>query len=88
MTSLYPFALMLGVVAVVSLRNAALPRWLGVGAAVTAAALVINASAPTTDNVPALLLFVLWTLAASITLYRKASTAPSRIAAAYSTVEV
>ena len=85
-TSLYAFALLLAVVAVVSLRRAALPRWLGIGAALTAAALVINASDPATDNVPALLLFVLWTLGASVTLYRKASVARAPVAGAYSAV--
>ena len=86
--SLYPLALLLAVVAVVSLRTAVLPRWLGIAAAVTAAALAINASAPTTDNVPALLLFVLWTLAPSVTLYRKTRSEPSQIAHAYSTASV
>lgn len=86
--SLYPLALMLAVVAVVTLRTAVLPRWLGIAAAITAAALTINGSATTTDNVPALLLFVLWTLAASITLYRKASAEPSQLARAYSTASV
>jgi len=85
--SLYPFALLLAVVAIVILRSAALPRWLGAGAALTAAALVINASAPTTDNVPALLLFVLWTLVASITLYRNASADRLPVVSTYSTVE-
>ena len=86
--SLYPLALLLAVVAVVSLRTGVLQRWLGIGAAVAAAALAINACAPTTDNVPALLLFVLWTLAASITLYRNASAERSPIAPAYSTASV
>jgi hypothetical protein len=84
--SLYPFALLLAVVAIVSLRSAALPRWLGIAAALTSAALLINSSAPTTDNVPALLLFVLWTLAASITMYRKASADRRPVAGVYSTV--
>ena len=86
--SLYPLALLLAVVATVSLRTGILPRWLGIGAAAAAAALAINACAPTTDNVPALLLFVLWTLAASITLYRKASAEPSQITPAYWTASV
>jgi steroid 5-alpha reductase family enzyme len=86
--SLYPLALLLAVVAVTSLRSAVLPRWLGVGAAVTAAALVINGSVPTTDNVPALILFVLWTLAASITLYRKAGAQRPELAHGYSTASV
>lgn len=86
--SLYPLALLLAVVAVVSLRTAVLPRWLGIGAAVTAAALAINACVPTTGNVPALLLFVLWTLAASVTLYRRASAEPSQVAHPYATASV
>ena len=86
--SLYPLALLLAVVAIVSLRTGVLPRWLGIGAAVAAAALTTNACAPTTDNVPALFLFVLWTLAASITLYRNANAERSQIAPAYSTASL
>jgi len=86
--SLYPLALLLTVVALVSLRTSILPRWLAVGAAVAAVALAINGSATTTDNVPALLLFALWTLAASIILYRKASAEPSAVTPAYSTASV
>ena len=70
--SLYPLALLLGVVAVLTLRTGVLPRWLGLGAAVTAAALAVNGAFHTTDSVPALLLFILWTLVASVTLYRAA----------------
>jgi hypothetical protein len=69
-TSFFPLALMAGAVAVLALRDGALPRWLGIGAAVTAVALVANGTAPSHDSAPALLLFVLWTLVASVVLYR------------------
>jgi hypothetical protein len=75
--SLYPLALLLGVVAVLALRTGALPRWLGLAAAGTAAALAVNGAFHTTESVPALLLFILWTLVASVTLYRRTrSTSP------------
>ena len=53
-------------------RTGALPRLVGIGAAVTAAALAVNGAIVTTDFVPALLLFVLWTLATSVALFRSA----------------
>jgi hypothetical protein len=74
-TSMYPLALLLAAVAVIALRTAVLPRWLGYGAAVTAAALAVNAGFLHATIVPAFLLFALWTLAASVTLFVKA---PSR----------
>jgi hypothetical protein len=73
--SMYPLALLLAAVAVIALRTTVLPRWLGYGAAVTAAALAINAGFLHATIVPAFLLFVIWTLAASVTLFIKA---PSR----------
>lgn len=63
--SLYPLAVCCAAVAVVGLRTRALPRWLAIGAGITAVALVVNGAFLTTSNVPALLLFVLWTLVAS-----------------------
>jgi hypothetical protein len=86
--SLYPLALLLTVVAVLTIRTAVLPRWLGVGAAVTAVALAINGGFPTGESVPALLLFVLWTLAASVALYRRAAAESPRLGHAYSTASV
>jgi hypothetical protein len=73
--SMYPLALLLAAVAVLALRTKVLPRWLGYGAAVTAAALAINAGFLHATTVPAFLLFVVWMLAASVTLFVKA---PSR----------
>jgi hypothetical protein len=73
--SMYPLALLLAAVAVTTLRTGALPRWLGYGAAVTAAALAVNAGFLHAAIVPAFLLFAIWTLATSLTLFVKA---PSR----------
>jgi hypothetical protein len=66
--SLYPLAGLCAAVAAVALRTQVLPRWLAIGAAVTAVALVVNGGFVGTDFVPALLLFILWTLVASIYL--------------------
>jgi hypothetical protein len=67
--SLYPLALLCAVVAV----RGALPRWLGIGAGVTAVALVANGAFVETDTVPALLLFILWTLCTGVVLFRRAA---------------
>jgi hypothetical protein len=69
--SLYPLAVFCTATAIVAFRTRALPRWLSVGAAVTAAALAINGGFLSTDSVPALLLFVLWTLLTSVHLLRR-----------------
>jgi hypothetical protein len=76
--SLLPLAVMVAAVAGIVLATRALPRWLGAGAAVTAVALVVNAVVNLYDKsgfVPALLLFVLWTLAAGVSLVRRGSPA-------------
>jgi hypothetical protein len=77
--SLYPLALMLGAVAALTVRTRVLPRWLGFGAALAAVVLAVNGSISGANGGPALVLFLLWTLAASITLFRKAQTQPARI---------
>jgi len=69
--SLYPLAVFCAATAIVAFRTRALPRWLSAGAAVTAAALAINGGFLGTDSVPALLLFVLWTLLTSVHLLRR-----------------
>ena len=73
MLSCFPLALLCLVVALLALRAGALPRWLGVGAGVTALALVANGAVLTTDAAPALVLFILWTLAASVALYPRSA---------------
>jgi hypothetical protein len=72
---LYPLAVFCAATAVVSLRERVLPRWLGVGAAVTAAALAVNGGFLDASFVPALLLFLVWSLAASVYLVRRGSVA-------------
>jgi hypothetical protein len=68
---LYPLAVFCAATAIVVFRARALPRWLAAGAAVTAAALAVNGAVLGTDSVPALLLFLLWTLLASVHLLRR-----------------
>jgi hypothetical protein len=85
--SLYPLAVFCAATAIVAFRTRALPRWLAAGAAATAAALAVNGAFLGAGSVPALLLFLLWTLVTSVYLlhrtWRKpAPTAPSRPQAA------
>lgn len=68
---LYPLAIFCAATAAVALRTGALPRWLGAGAGLTAAALAVNGVFLRADFVPALLLFIVWTLLASIHLLRR-----------------
>ena len=75
---LYPLAVFCAATAIVGFRTRALPRWLAAGAAVTAATLAINGAFLGTDSVPALLLFLLWTLLASVHLLRRTWRKPVR----------
>ncbi len=77
--SLYPLAVFCGATAIVALRTRVLPRWLGAGAAVTAAALAVNGGFLEASFVPALLLFIVWTLVASIYLVRRGSRVTARV---------
>ena len=70
--SMYPLALLLAAVATIALRTRVLSRWLGYGAAVTAAALAVNAVFINATIVPAFLLFAVRTLSASAVLFVKA----------------
>jgi hypothetical protein len=72
---LYPLAVFCAATAIVALRTRVLPRWLGAAAAVTATALLVNGSFFDASFVPALLLFLLWTLLASVHLVRRSSNA-------------
>jgi hypothetical protein len=83
LTSLYPLAICCAAVAVIALRTHALPRWLGALAAVTAAALAVNAGFLYAGFVPALLLFLLWTLLTGIVLLRRSLNTTPQLA--YST---
>jgi hypothetical protein len=86
--SLYPLAVFCAATAIVAFRTRALPRWLSAGAAVTAAALAVNGGFLGTDSVPALLLFVLWTLLTSVHLLRRTWRKPAPVLQAKATVGV
>lgn len=78
---LYPLAVFCAATAIVAFRTHALPRWLAGGAAVTAAALAVNGAFLGTGSVPALLLFLVWTLLASLHLLRRTWRKPAPVAA-------
>ena len=84
--SLYPLAVFCAATAIVAFRARALPRWLAAGAAVTAAALAVNGAFLATDFVPALLLFALWTLLASVHLLRRTWHSPAPVAQTHATI--
>jgi hypothetical protein len=63
-----PDGVMLAAIAIVTLKTRALPRWLGWLAAVAAPLLVVNGMFLDADFGPAFLLFLLWTLLASVVL--------------------
>jgi hypothetical protein len=73
-----PDGVMLAAVAILTLTTAALPRWLGWLAAAAAPLLVANGMFLDADFGPAFLLFLLWTLLASVALTVRADRAPSR----------
>jgi hypothetical protein len=77
---LYPLAIYAAAVAVIVLRERALPRWIGIFAALTAAALVINGGFVFAGFVPALLLFLLWTLVTGVVLLRRTWAASTQVA--------
>jgi hypothetical protein len=63
-----PDGVMLGAVAIVTLKTGALPRWLGWLAAVASPLLLVNGMFLDAEFGPAFLLFMLWTLLASVVL--------------------
>ena len=77
---LYPLAIYVAVVALIVFREHVLPRWLGVFAAVTAVALVINGGFVFASFVPALLLFLLWTLVTGVVVLRRTWAASTQVA--------
>jgi hypothetical protein len=74
--SFFPLAVLVLAAAIVTIRFGALPRWLGWMAAVVAVALLAGATAGTVyardDAGLPFLLFLLWTLAVSVVLVRRA----------------
>ena len=80
LTCLYAFAVCCAAVAVIALRERVLPRWLGAFSAATAGALAVNAGFVFAEFVPALLLFLLWTLVTGIVLFRRSPSAQPALA--------
>jgi hypothetical protein len=76
---LYPLAVFCAATAIVALQTRALPRSLGAAAAVTAVALVANGCFFDAGSVPALLLFLVWTLVTSLYLVRHNSRESMRV---------
>jgi hypothetical protein len=74
-----PDGVMLAAIAIVTLKTRALPRWLGWLAAVAAPLLVVNGMFLDADFGPAFLLFLLWTLLASVVLTVRAGSAATSI---------
>jgi hypothetical protein len=81
----FPLAAMLAAFALVAIRSAALPRWLGWAAAALSVAFAVGGLAGSADlasdwaGLP-MLIFTLWVIACSIVLIRraaKATTAPA-----------
>jgi predicted neutral ceramidase superfamily lipid hydrolase len=77
--ALFPLAIFCAATAIVAFRTTALPRWLAAFAAVTAVALTVNGAFLEASFVPALLLFMVWTLAASVHLVRSAGRASAGV---------
>jgi hypothetical protein len=77
--SLYPLGIMAAAVCAVGLRTHVLPRWLSAVAGITAVALIINGSFLDVNNVPALLLFLLWILLTGSSLLRRAWRKPAQL---------
>lgn len=78
--SLYPLAICLSAVAIIALRTHVLPRWIAAFAAVTAIALVINGGFVFASFMPALLLFLLWTLVTGVVLLRRTWSTATQLA--------
>jgi hypothetical protein len=76
-----PDGVMLAAIAIVTLKTSALPRWLGWLAAVAAPLLVVNGMFLDAEFGPAFLLFMLWTLLASVVLTVRPSGVQSQAAA-------
>jgi hypothetical protein len=75
--ALYPLALFCAATAIIAFRTRALPRWLSAGAAICAVALAVNGAFLGAEAVPALLVFLLWTVLASVYLLRQSWRRPS-----------
>jgi hypothetical protein len=77
--ALFPLAVFCAATAILAFRTGVLPRWLAGAAALTAVALAVNGAFLEASFLPALLLFIAWTLAASLCLVRRAWQRPEPI---------
>jgi hypothetical protein len=75
--TMLPLGVLMAAVALISLKTRVLPVWLGWLAAVTAPLLLVNGMFLDADFGPAFLLFLLWTLLASVVLTVRPSSALS-----------
>jgi hypothetical protein len=80
--TMLPLGVCMGAVAAIVLRTHALPAWLGWMAAVLAPLLIANGLALNSQEGPAFLLFLLWTLLAAIVLLRRTIVVPQHAPAA------
>ena len=71
--TMLPLGVLMAAVAVITLKTRVLPLWLGWLAAVTAPLLLVNGMFLDAEFGPAFLLFLLWTLLASVVLTVRAS---------------
>ena len=79
--TMLPLGVMMAAVAVVVLKTRVLPLWLGLMAAVTAPACLVNGMFLDAEFGPAFLLFLLWVVMASIVLTLRAGRATSKATA-------
>jgi hypothetical protein len=70
--TMLPLGVFAAAVAIVTLKTGVLPRWLGWLAAATAPALLVNGLFFSSNDAPAFLLFLLWLIATSVVLTRRA----------------
>jgi hypothetical protein len=73
--TMLPLGVFAAAVAILTLTTGVLPRWLGWLAAVTAPALLVNGLFFSAKDAPAFLLFLLWLVATSVVLTRRAGAA-------------
>lgn len=79
--SLVPLAVFCALTAVLALGSGVLPRWLAIASGVTAVALAANSVVVDASFVPAVLLFLLWSLLTSIHLVLAGSPRRAKVAA-------
>jgi len=70
--TMLPLGVMMAAVAIVALKTRVLPLWLGLMAAITAPACLVNGTFLDAEFGPAFLLFLLWVMLASIVLTLRA----------------